>query len=138
MIKFEKAFQFILEREGGYVNDPDDPGGETKFGITKKYHPSVSIPELTIEQAREIYRLMYWEKLGCEEMLSPWNLIIFDAAVNQGQGYAFTLKRMIGEFLCPSDAIIERLKRYAKHPKRSKYMNGWVSRMLALQELIDG
>jgi lysozyme family protein len=46
---FDKAIEIILKHEGGYVNDPDDPGGETKFGITKRNYPTLNIKSLTVE-----------------------------------------------------------------------------------------
>ena len=52
---FTSAFDFVLGREGGYVNDPHDPGGETNFGITKRDHPDLDIKNLSIKKAREIY-----------------------------------------------------------------------------------
>ena len=45
----------LIEREGGYVNDPDDPGGETKFGISKRAYPHLDIKNLTEEHAADIY-----------------------------------------------------------------------------------
>ncbi|KQC03133.1 MAG: hypothetical protein APR55_07045, partial [Methanolinea sp. SDB] len=71
--------------EGGYVNDPDDPGGETKFGISRKRYPDLDIRNLTREQAIQIYRRDYW-------LANSYDLIqdldvaakIFDLAVNIG------------------------------------------------------
>ena len=57
---FEEIIDKVIEHEGGYVNDPDDPGGETKYGIAKKSNPDVDIKNLTIEQAKEIYWDKYW------------------------------------------------------------------------------
>ncbi len=75
---FEQAVKIILEKEGGYVNHPKDPGGETKFGITKKFYPNVDIKNLTIEKAAEIYRKEYWGKIQAELMPSYLRLIAFD------------------------------------------------------------
>ena len=57
---FDKAFEFTIGVEGGYVNDPSDPGGETKFGVSKKSYPNLDIKNLTITQAKEIYYKDYW------------------------------------------------------------------------------
>lgn len=46
----------LIELEGGYVNDPADPGGETKYGISKRSYPHLDIRNLTVEQATEIYQ----------------------------------------------------------------------------------
>ena len=50
---FDKIIEVVLEHEGGYVNDPDDAGGETKYGIAKRWYPSVDIKNLTKEQAKK-------------------------------------------------------------------------------------
>jgi lysozyme family protein len=61
MAKFEPAVEIVLEHEGGYVNDPRDAGGETKYGITKRYYPSLDIKNLTKAKAKEIYKRDYWD-----------------------------------------------------------------------------
>ena len=50
---FEEIIEIVLEHEGGYVNDPDDAGGETKYGIAKRWYPDVDIKNLTKEQAKK-------------------------------------------------------------------------------------
>ena len=55
MTTFNEIIEKILEHEGGYVDDPLDAGGETNFGITKKFYPNVDIKNLTEEQAKKIY-----------------------------------------------------------------------------------
>lgn len=57
---FQKAMLQVFAFEGGYVNDPQDPGGETKYGISKRAFPDVDIAALTPDQASEIYRTEYW------------------------------------------------------------------------------
>ena len=59
---FDEIIDIVLEHEGGYVNDPDDPGGETNFGIAKRSHPDVDIANLTKAGAKEIYKAEYWDK----------------------------------------------------------------------------
>ena len=82
---FEEIIEQVLEHEGGYVNDPKDLGGETKYGITKRFYPDVDIKNLTIEQATEIYKKDYWDKNKVESL--PQNLwhIYFDMCVNMGK-----------------------------------------------------
>jgi len=91
MSDFDKAFEIILGSEGGYVNDPRDSGGETKFGIAKKFYPNVDIKNLTVAQAKEIYLKDYWTKSGCDALPYPFALCLFDSAVNQGVGTAIKL-----------------------------------------------
>jgi len=86
-IVFEKAFMFILKWEGGYVNDSDDPGGETKYGISKRQYPNLDIKNLTIEDAKEIYWKDYWLKGQCEKIKSfsfRLAFIHFNYCVNVG------------------------------------------------------
>ena len=50
--QFDEIIDHVLEHEGGYVNDPKDLGGETKYGITKRFYPDVDIKNLTKEDAK--------------------------------------------------------------------------------------
>lgn len=75
-------------RDVGYVNDPDDAGGETKFGIAKNANPSVDIANLTLEAAMVIYYNKYWLDANCNSMPAPINLIHFDGCINHGTGRA--------------------------------------------------
>ena len=85
MKSFKEIIEKVLHHEGGYVNDPKDLGGETKYGITKRFYPDVDIKNLTIEQATEIYKKDYWDKNRVESL--PQNLwhIYFDMCVNMGK-----------------------------------------------------
>jgi len=65
---FEYAFDELLVYEGGYVNDPDDPGGETKYGISKRQYPDTDIKNLTVEEAKEIYYTDYWHRIRLDEV----------------------------------------------------------------------
>lgn len=84
MTTFDRALAHLFIMEGGYVNDPHDPGGETNFGISKRYHPHEDIKRMTRERAGEIYREEYWEPLSCEDMPYFIALAVFDSGVNQG------------------------------------------------------
>lgn len=81
---FADAVALILKHEGGYVDDPRDPGGETNFGISKKAFPNEDIKGMTRERASEIYRENYWDKVRGDELPFPIALVTFDAAVNCG------------------------------------------------------
>tara|TARA_B100000131_G_C17873197_1_gene515099 strand:+ start:172 stop:648 length:477 start_codon:yes stop_codon:yes gene_type:complete len=85
---FEEIIEQVLEHEGGYVNDPDDPGGETKYGIAKKFNPDVDIKNLTIEGAKEIYYEKYWKPSKADQVPNRLKHIYFDMVVNFGQGGA--------------------------------------------------
>ena len=85
---FNKIIEVVLQHEGGYVNDPNDLGGETKYGITKRFYPDVDIKNLTKEQAKTIYHTDYWRRGRCDEVPSYLRHIYFDMCVNFGQGGA--------------------------------------------------
>lgn len=85
------ARTWILAAEGGYVNDPRDPGGETKFGISKRSYPMLDIPNLTEDDAAKIYARDYWKSAACEEYRPAIALAVFDSAVNQGVKAAVSL-----------------------------------------------
>ena len=88
LIKFEEIIEVVLHHEGGYVNDPKDPGGETNFGVAKRSHPDVDIKNLTKEGAIEIYKETYWDRNKVESLSENLRHIYFDMCVNQGRGRA--------------------------------------------------
>lgn len=61
MTYMQQALDLVLKLEGGYVDDPDDRGGATNFGISQRSHPELDIKSLTKDQAIEIYRKKYWD-----------------------------------------------------------------------------
>ena len=83
---FDTAFSRLIDSEGGYVNDPADPGGETKFGISKRSYPDVDIANLTLDQAKAIYLRDFWSPLGDAHPAIKFQC--FDFAVNSGIGTA--------------------------------------------------
>ena len=109
---FDACLQHILQYEGGFVNDPQDPGGATNHGVTKKTWEayvghSVTVDDiraLTVAQVGPLYRQRYWGILFCDEWPKGVDLIIFDEAVNQGPGRAAkTLQTAAG---VPDDGVI--------------------------------
>ena len=88
LVKFNDIIEVVLHHEGGYVNDPDDPGGETNFGIAKRSHPDVDIKNLTKDGAKEIYYQNYWMKNRVPQMPDNLKHIYFDMCVNQGRSRA--------------------------------------------------
>ncbi len=88
LTKFDDIIEVVLHHEGGYVNDPKDPGGETNFGIAKRSHPDVDIKNLTKEGAKEIYKEVYWDGNKVDELPEELKHIYFDMCVNQGKGRA--------------------------------------------------
>jgi len=91
---FDEAFRILIGHEGGYVNDPRDPGGETKFGISKRAYPFEDIRNLTIDRARAIYYRDYWIRSGCERVPEAMRFDLFDTAVNSGLSRAVRLLQL--------------------------------------------
>lgn len=82
--QFLKVLRRIAVSEGGYVNNPKDPGGETKFGISKRAYPHLNIKELSREQADKIYYDDYWMAMHCDSMKPGMAGFVMDFAVNSG------------------------------------------------------
>ena len=84
-MSFDQIFERTVGFEGGYVNDPNDPGGETKYGISKRAYPDLDIARLTLAQAKAIYSRDYWDRLNLDQ-IKPEVIAgeIFDTAVNMG------------------------------------------------------
>lgn len=82
---FEKAFQVVIGIEDGYNDDPDDRGGETNFGISKRQYPYINIKDLTEDKAKAIYKRDYWDKLHLGNVKRyEVALELFDTGVNTG------------------------------------------------------
>ncbi len=137
---FEKSVAFVLRREGGYVNDPNDPGGETKYGISKRSYPDIDIKALTEKQAKGIYRRDYWDRAGCSVLVWPMCLVHFDACVNLGISRATEIKAKASGW---TDYLFLRLEFYSgladRRPGSRVYLRGWINRVLDLwREAKDG
>ncbi|MGB4817554.1 MAG: glycosyl hydrolase 108 family protein, partial [Saprospiraceae bacterium] len=95
--KFDKAIERCLGHEGGYSNDPDDPGGETQWGISKRSYPSLNIKDLTREQAIALYHRDFWNKIGGESFPTSIGFQLMDFAINSGPSTALrALQRAVG------------------------------------------
>lgn len=90
--RFAKLIADTLEREGGYVNNPADPGGETKYGISKRSYPRINIRNLTLAQAKAIYYRDWWVPLRCSEITADTVAQkLLDTAINMGKERAVEL-----------------------------------------------
>jgi lysozyme family protein len=83
-MNFDQAFDIVIGHEGGYSNNQADPGGETKYGISKRAYPLLDIASLTLNDAKAIYLRDYWQALKCNELPDAIRYPLFDAAVNAG------------------------------------------------------
>ena len=136
---FDKAVSFTILKEtggdpnGGYSNNALDPGGETKWGISKRYHPDVDIKNLTEEGAKTIYLSEYWIKAGCDSLPWPLDMVVFDSAVNPGIGFALETLRTTRDFrsflLARTAYYLDRVK---ENPKVLVYLHGWLQRICDL------
>lgn len=81
---FIRCIDLILAEEGGYVNHPNDPGGETNFGISQRAYPHLNIKTLTRADAIEIYWRDYWTPIYGDHFPDALALLLLDSAVNQG------------------------------------------------------
>jgi lysozyme family protein len=84
--RFLTFFEWLMRWEGEvYENDPDDPGGATKYGIDQRSHPEVNIRRLTRDQAQAIYVSDYWVPIRGQELPAPLDWVMADIAVNNGR-----------------------------------------------------
>ena len=98
---YDKCLKAILHHEGGYVNHPKDPGGETNLGVTKRVYEehggTKDMKDLTVEDVAPIYKKGYWDKMKGDDLPSGLDLCVFDFGVNAGPGRsAKYLQTMIG------------------------------------------
>lgn len=154
---WNRAFDLLMENEGGYVNDPKDSGGETKYGISKKQYPHIDIPNLTLWQAKEIYHKDYWLRYKCECLPDCLSICLFDAVVNSsgvkmvkllqqslgvtsdgvigsqtiGAAHRIPLKPVVNDFCDKRLNYLMSLKNW-KH-----YGNGWGKRVLRVKQTAE-
>lgn len=108
--RFLKAVEKVLKHEGGYANDPHDPGGETNFGISKRSYPHLIIKTLTREQAVKIYWSDWWQRYGYD-MIADLALAakVFDLSVNMGSQRAHKLLQEAVNRTSPAGLAVDGL-----------------------------
>ncbi len=154
MSNLPQAFAFIAiwewgnRKDGGYTNDKDDPGGETKWGISKRAYPDIDIKSLTQEEALRLYEKDYWLKAGCDKMEKAMSIVVFDSAVNCGVGRT---RAWLDELAKAKEKapnlkserwMIQRRTQYylelvKKRPALNKYIKGWLNRVNDLSKYVD-
>lgn len=109
-MNFEKAVIKVLASEGGYVNNPKDPGGETKYGITiavaRQFGYDGSMKDLPLDIAMKIYLKNYWTPLRADEFPESIRYALLDTAVNSGVKQAIRLLQKAVR--TPDDGIVGR------------------------------
>lgn len=130
---FEAAFAIVVGVEGGYVNDPQDPGGETKYGISKRRYPNEDIKNLTLERAKFLYQRDFWNTNGCDKMDWTESLLVFDCVVNGGPAHRWH-SMYAGQ--PPLDFAIDFQAEHAQYlaslPEWKHEARGWMRRLLTV------
>lgn len=98
---YQKCLETILHHEGGYVNHPKDPGGETNLGVTKRVYEewggTKDMKDLTVEDVAPIYKKNYWDRVKGDDLPGGLDLCVFDFGVNAGTGRAAKyLQNLVG------------------------------------------
>jgi lysozyme family protein len=101
--RFDRAVDLVLQHEGGFVQHPRDPGGATKFGITRETLSRargrrVSIDDvrrMTREEAASIYRWLYWDAVRADDLPPGIDLVTFDLAVHSGPSRAVKMLQSV-------------------------------------------
>jgi len=147
-IDFESAIDRVLSHEGGYVNNPADPGGETQWGISKRSYPDVDIKTLTRDGAKKLYRRDFWDPVASQIHDDALMYQVLDAAVNHGMGNSVRfIQRALGladdghwgphsqevfKSQDPKDVhllfLAERFEFWAKLKAFDTFGRGWVRR----------
>ena len=153
---FNEIIEKVLEHEGGYNHIEGDLGGETNFGITKRFYPDVDIKNLTKEDAKQIYYKDYWKKNSCDKMPDQLKHIYFDMCVNMGKRTAVKILQRSSNNKNSKDIDVDgglgamtleavknvelsrvrayRVKYYAdlvnQKPEQEKFYFGWFRRSL--------
>lgn len=160
---FEVSFDFVIGAEGVYSDDPRDSGGPTKFGISQKAYPNLTIEQiksLKISDAKKIYFEDYWIASQCDKLWWPYNIAVFDFAVNCGVMLAkkmlqkainvetdgklgpITIKALGADFNA-LDKYFEMRRGYYRtlcdlNAKNKVFLKGWLNRVNRLEKYIKG
>lgn len=150
---FKECLDIVLRSEGGWVNNPKDPGGETNLGVTKRVweewvgHPVESLKNLTKDQVAPLYEQRYWRPCYGEVLPRGLNLVVFSFGVNVGSGRSVKVLQSSLGLVC--DGIIgprvrEKLKNsniadvikgfsqsrreYYQSLNKPMFIKGWLAR----------
>jgi lysozyme family protein len=153
---FDSAFDAIVNVEAGYLSperakEIGDSGGETNHGISKRQYPDEDIKNMTLDRAKFLYKRDYWDMCKCDQLPSPLDLFVFDAAVNQGVNAAIkTLQKTLGvaqDGIFGKDTMYkalgagknvcalymaDRAVRYTGTRGADKFLRGWMKRLFVI------
>jgi lysozyme family protein len=124
---YNKCLETILHHEGGYVNHPEDPGGETNLGVTKRVYEehggTKDMKDLTVEDVAPIYKKGYWDRMKCDEI--PLNALQQKIGGDDDYGISDIIK----EYQSARQEYYEGLSTFATFGK------GWTRRVEETTEL---
>ena len=154
---FDKCLDLLLDDEGGFVNNPKDPGGMTNLGVTKAAWESFvghtvaekEMRNLTRKSVASFYERKYWDACKCDDIPSGIDYLIFDFAVNAGVGTAVKLLQnvlgitrdgSVGPVTLQNVAISDKIdlisrcssakiSHYEDLPAFPEFGKGWLSRV---------
>jgi hypothetical protein len=151
---FVKIVPLVLNSEGGYSNDPADPGGPTKYGIATNYNQIIlremgifNVKNMTYDQAKQIYYRKYWILPGCNLIPNiSLQYIHFDTGVNCGVGAASKMYRSLSKnpsafegggknkllfttLFLEYVALRQRYYTSLRKALVTKYLAGWINRL---------
>jgi lysozyme family protein len=133
--QFYRVMAFVLRYEGGYVNHPEDPGGETKYGISKRSYPNEDIKNLTLERALQIYHENYWRAISGDDLIFIDSLAIMDFAVHSGTTRALQYWRETGGDV--AEYVAARLDFLTSLNTFPTFGRGWTRRLNDLQRKVN-
>lgn len=158
-MNFDQSFERLLGTEGAYSNHPNDPGGETRWGVTvavaRADGYAGEMRDFPVSNAKSIYRAKYWDAARADDLPPAIRYHVFDAAVNSGVIQAAKwLQRAIGvpddghpgpvtfaaARAAPPDAVIRRMNaqrlRFMTDLKNwPSFSRGWARRIADLLEI---
>ncbi len=145
---FKTALQFVLKWEGGYVNNKDDKGGATNYGITQNTYNNwltaqnlqpKDVKYITDSEVEKIYYNNYWLKAGCDKMSPEFALLAFDTAVNMGISRVKQFMKA-AQWKYPEKFIAarrEKYKEFSQYGNQKIFLKGWLNRLNALENEIN-
>lgn len=135
---FQHIVSHTLQFEGGYVNDPADPGGETKYGISKRAYPKLDIAALTATDAMRIYYRDYYKSPHIDRIVTYADAPllagkVFDLGVNTGHRNAVKLLQRAVNQVCTGEVPVLR-----NSPWRQRIARITGGKPLAVDGIIGG
>lgn len=124
---FDSVIAPLMGREGGYVAHDGVSGAPANYGINQRANPDINVARLTPDQAKQIYKERYWDKIGGDQLPPQAQAAVFDAAVNQGPDTATQMWQQSGGDLGKFNQL--RQDRYRQTPGYDQYGKSWDARV---------